>query len=106
MNPIDPWRESLDPPAGGLARLVRGVEARHAHPPHVDLRLAFSASAVVLALALGIAHYQQEAQHRAFARQLRSAFEAERREHGIARDLPSARADVRIVVLSAPPAGR
>lgn len=94
------WQRALDPPPGGLMRLMRSVETRRAQPPQSHRRLVFAGAAAIAVIALGLAQYRHEAPRLAFKRHLQAALEAERRERGIARELPSARADVRIVVLA------
>lgn len=101
MTDAPSWQRALDPPAGGLARLMRSVEARRARPPHRQWRLAFAGAAAAMVIALGVAQHRREALGRAFERDFQAALAAERSERGIARELPSARADVRIVVLAA-----
>ena len=93
---------TLDPPPGGLARLKESVGRRRARPPRRRTCRAL-AGAAAAALALGAGLQLARAPHRAFERTLASAL-AETgvvHERGIARDLPSARGDVRIVVLDA-----
>ena len=99
---------SIDPPAGGLARLVRAVEAGRAPARPWRLRgLAFATSATLLAIGVGLVRH---APQRAFERQLHAALgdalpaDGHVAEHGIAAEWPSTRADVRILVLRpAPP---
>lgn len=102
MTLPDSWRRTLDPPPGGLAQLIRRIEMRRARPPHSMLRLVFAGAAACAMVALGLAQYRHEAPRRAFERQLQAALDAQRHERGIARELPSERADVRIVVLAPP----
>jgi hypothetical protein len=104
MTASESWRGVLDPPPGGLVRLMRSVQARQARPPRPALRLALAGAgaAACAALALGLSHYRHEAPRRVFEQHLQAALAAERLERGIARELPSERADVRIVVLAAP----
>lgn len=102
MTATESWRDSLDPPPGGLVRLMRSVQVRQARPPRPALRFVFAGAAACAALALGLSHYRHEAPRRAFEQHLQAALAAERLERGIARELPSGRADVRIVVLAAP----
>lgn len=99
MSEVKSWQRALDPPPGGLTRLMRGVDARRSRPARRQWRLAFGAAAAVV-VALGLAQYRHDAPQRAFERHFQAALDAERRERGIARELPSARADVRIVVLA------
>ncbi len=106
MTATPSWRGQLDPPPGGLVRLMRSVETRRTRPPRPALRFALAGAAASVALALGLAHYRNEAPRRAFEQHLQAALDAERHERGIARELPSERADVRIVVLAPPDAAR
>lgn len=102
MTPTESWRRTLDPPPGGLVRLMRDVDARRARAPRPTLRLVFAGAAACAMVALGLVQYRHEAPRRAFERHLQAALDAERRERGIARELPSGRANVRIVVLAPP----
>lgn len=104
MSDTEAWKRPLDPPPGGLARLMQSVEARHARPPPRRARFAFAGAAVALLFACALTQYQREAPRRAFEHNLHAVLDAERRERGIARELPSTRADVRIVVLAPPEA--
>ena len=99
------WRQQLPPPAGGLARLRRSVETRSARPaPRWRSPLAWASAAIAAVLAIGVTQYVQRAPQRAFERNLRSALATMPTdavvERGIARELPSSRADVRIVELA------
>ncbi|MBO9662129.1 hypothetical protein [Dokdonella sp.] len=100
MTDAPSWQRALDPPAGGLTRLMRSVEARRARPPRGQWRLAFAGAAAAIVVAFGVAQHQREAPRRAFERHFQAALQAERAERGIARELPSTRTDVRIVVLA------
>ena len=100
MTDIPTWQQAFDPPPGGLARLMRSVEARRARSPRRSWPLAFAGAAAAMVIALGVAQHQRAAPQRAFERHFQAALDAERRERGIAHEWPSARADVRIVVLA------
>jgi len=105
MTDDDSWRRPLQPPAGGLARLRRSVEARSSRSaPRWRAPLAWASAAIMAVLAIGATQYVQRAPQRAFERHLRSALATmptdEVVERGIARELPSSRADVRIVELA------
>jgi hypothetical protein len=52
QNPHSDWRESLEPPAGGLARLVAAVEAQRAHRVGNWPRLALAGTALASLLAV------------------------------------------------------
>jgi hypothetical protein len=106
MTDDDSWRQRLQPPAGGLARLHRSVETRSSSrgiPPWRS-PLAWASAAIAAVMAIGVTQYVQRAPQRAFERNLRSALATmptdEVVERGIARELPSSRADVRIVELA------
>lgn len=105
MTDEESWRQPLQPPAGGLARLRRSVEARPARSaPRWRSPLTWASAAVAAILAIGATQYVQRAPQRAFERNLHSALATMPTdaavEHGIARELPSSRADVRIVELA------
>lgn len=101
-SPPSPFA-SVDPPPGGLARLVRAVEARRA--PASRWRMRGLAAATMAAAVLVVAGVARHAPQRAFERDLHAAitqaFPPDGRvaERGIAAEWPSARADVRIVLL-------
>ena len=102
----------LRPPPGGLQRLRRALDARAvpARARYFSPRLAVAASLAVAGL-IGASFYAHTARNepqRAFERELRAAMAGLPRadqivESGVVRDLPSSRADVRIIV-AAPPA--
>ena len=100
--PVSPFAP-VDPPPGGLARLVRTIEARRAPAPR--LRMRGFAVATVAAAVLVIAGIARHAPQRAFERNLHAAItqafppDGSIAERGIAAEWPSARADVRIVLL-------
>lgn len=94
------WQRPLEPPPGGLQRLMQSVERRRTPRSRLRPRLAFAgAAAAVLVLVAGV--QLSHAPRRAFEHALQTAIEetGSVHERGIAHDLPSARADVRIVVL-------
>ncbi|HEY0232779.1 MAG TPA: hypothetical protein VGC55_16140 [Dokdonella sp.] len=105
MSDHDAWRTKLEPPAGGLARLQREIDSRRDRVPRVRTAPAFAAAAAFAALAFGVTHYLRLAPQRAFERSLQTALATMPAddavvERGIARELPSSRADVRIVELA------
>jgi hypothetical protein len=105
MTDDDSWRQRLHPPAGGLARLRRSVETRSSRgASRWRSPLAWASAAIAAVMAIGVTQYVQHAPQRAFERNLRSALATMRTdevvERGIARELPSSRADVRIVELA------
>ncbi|MEP7042478.1 MAG: hypothetical protein ABI843_05415 [Dokdonella sp.] len=104
MTEHDPWRQ-LEPPAGGLARLRREIDARQNERPTLRPAPAFLVVAVVTALAFGVTRYIRHAPQRAFERSLQTALatmpvDDAIVERGIAQELPSSRPDVRIVQLA------
>jgi len=101
----DSWRQQLEPPAGGLARLQHELDLRHDERPTLRSAPTFVAAVVLVTLALGATNYIRHAPQRAFERSLRAALATMPAdeaivERGIARELPSSRADVRIVLLA------
>jgi hypothetical protein len=105
MTDRESWRQPLEPPPGGLARLQRSVGARGVRktPGWRAAAVACSSAAVAALLATGLAGYRERAPQRDFERSLQAAMatlNAPVVERGIARDLPSSRADVRIVELA------
>jgi type VI protein secretion system component VasK len=102
MTETQAWQRELEPPPGGLQRLMHSVERRRAPRTRLLRRHAFAgAAAAVLVLVAGM--QLSRAPRRAFEHALQTAIEETDTVHerGIAHDLPSARADVRIVVLDA-----
>lgn len=105
MTEHDSWRQHLEPPVGGLARLQREIDSRHDERPTLRSAPTFVAAVVLLGFALGATNYLRHAPQRAFERSLRAALATMPAddaivERGIARELPSSRADVRIVLLA------
>lgn len=101
---------AVEPPPGGLARLMRAVEARRAPARRRTRGIAL---ATAVAAALVVAGIARHAPQRAFERSLHAAItqafppDGSVAERGIAAEWPSARADVRIVLLRpAPPPPR
>jgi len=101
----DNWREMLDPPVGGLARLIDAVETTRASRSHWRPAFAlFGASSVaVFGAALGLAwqvhHSSPESRFRqALEAALRPATAAQgiQVENGAALEIPSADPNVRI----------
>lgn len=102
MTEAHAWQRPLQPPPGGLQRLMQSVERRRAPRSRFGPRHAFAgAAAAALVLVAGV--QLARAPRRAFEHALQTAIEetGSVRERGIAHDLPSTRADVRIVVLDA-----
>ncbi|MET0225172.1 MAG: hypothetical protein ABW187_01905 [Dokdonella sp.] len=105
MTELEAWREWLEPPAGGLARLQREIASRHDAMPTLRSLPTLVAAVVLAGFALGLTQYIRSAPQRAFERSLQAALTALPAqdavvERGIARELPSSRADVRIVLLA------
>lgn len=116
MNDIraDDWRETLDPPAGGLTRLVDAIESSRARSLRLQPRFALigvgAMAAVVAVFGLALQIQRNSPQHR-----LRSALEAAlslgaedagiRVDNGAAVEIPSANPNVRMYwVAQLPPA--
>ncbi|HEY0178320.1 MAG TPA: hypothetical protein VGC30_01670 [Dokdonella sp.] len=101
------WRRRLEPPPGGLERLAAAIAARRGAQPRSRAPFALAGATAAAAAALALAGYLREAPQRAFERDLRAALAAglrdETRERGVVRELPSGRADVRILVVAPPP---
>lgn len=116
MNDIraNDWRDALDPPPGGLTRLVDAIESSRARGPRLRPRFALigagamTAAVAVFGLALQI--QSNSPQHR-----LRSALEAAlnpdaqdtgiRVDNGAAAEIPSANPNVRMYwIAQLPPA--
>lgn len=102
MHDHELW-QSLPPTAGGLARLRDRIDARRA-PGHARRgTLALATLAIALVVAAGIGEYARSLPQRRFEHALRDAIEKlppPETEKGIARELPSSRPDVRILVLA------
>lgn len=99
----DDWREQIDPPAGGLARLHAAIEARRSRRARPwALRAALAAAC--LALALGVTELPPYLRRERLRTALAAALAppaAVSVERGAAFELPSRRADVRIVFVAA-----
>ena len=99
------WRESLDPPAGGLTRLVDAIESSRARSLRLRPRFALigvgATAAAVAVFGLALQIQRNSPQHR-----LRSALEAAlspgtegagiRVDNGAAVEIPSANPNVRM----------
>lgn len=103
MNTTPSWREPLEPVAGGLARLADAVARQNPRSRRSAWPFALGGTLALL-LATGVIHHRHEAPQRAFERQWRDALSSLQQERGIRRELPSGRADVRILVVDAPAA--
>ena len=95
----------LPPNAGGLARLRARIDARRA--PAYARRgaptFALAAFAIAAVAAIGFGEYARSLPQRRFEQALRAALAklpTPETEKGIARELPSSRPDVRILVLA------
>lgn len=107
MTEADAWRRLEAPPAGGLARLQAGIESRRYAPSRAWRTRGAWAGALVATFVISILlanSYREHTAQRAFADSLHAALaRAEFQpvlESGIQRELPSSRADVRIVVIN------
>jgi len=103
MPDHDFW-QPLPPSAGGLARLRHRIEERQTRAPRRRCAHAFAFATLAIA-AIGIGEYARHLPQRRFEQALHHALAAlpkPERESGIARELPSSRADVRILVLAPP----
>lgn len=109
MHQPDSWHEMLEPPPGGLARLVASVDSRPNKRPGAHWQAyAATASAVVFVLALGIADYAHNALQRRIRQAIESALQApaDNRievENGAAIELPSNDSNVRIFRIASLP---
>lgn len=104
MSDDELWRP-LPPSDGGLARLRHRIEAREAQAPARRGARTFALATLAIALVAGIGfgEYARSLPQRRFEHALRAAIAAlpsHEPEKGIARELPSSRPDVRILVLA------
>lgn len=104
MSDEEIWRP-LPPSNGGLARLRHRIEARQAQAfaRRGARTFALATLAIVLVAGIGFGEYARSLPQRRFEHALRAAIAqlpSQEPEKGIARELPSSRPDVRILVLA------
>lgn len=109
MQQPDSWHAMLEPPPGGLARLVASVDSRRTKPGTTHWQsYATAASVLVFVLALGIADYAHNAPQRRVRQAIETALQPSTAgiqvENGAALELPSSRSDVRIFRIAVLPA--
>ncbi len=114
MNEVrDDWREMLEPPPGGLARLIGSIESTRARNFQLRPRFAFAAVGATLAIA-AVCGVALHAHWNSPEYRLRNAIEAALRpaadgpgiqvENGAALEIPSADPNVRIYWIAQLPA--
>lgn len=108
MHEDDTWRESLslEPPAGGLSRLIAAVQARRVRRAHTHWQTYVAISgAFAFLLAFGVLNYLRTAPQRS----IRTAIQATLRapvddgihvENGAALELPSSDPNVRVFLIA------
>lgn len=110
----DGWREMLEPPAGGLARLIGAVEAQRTAVPWRLRRLALAGAGAMVAFGLAFGLFLHRSQDTPEYR-IRQAIEAALLpaaglpkvsvENGAALEMPSANPNVRIYWIAQMSAG-
>jgi hypothetical protein len=103
----DAWRYMLEPPAGGLARLVESVQTQR-NAVRYPFALAAIGAVCALLIAVGTMRYQylHNGPQRRIESALRAAFEPTQQirvANGAALELSSSRADVRIFLIASLP---
>ena len=104
----DAWRYMLEPPTGGLARLVESVQRQRNAARH-PFALAAIGAACALLIAVGTMRYEylRNEPQRRIESAIRAALEPPQQirvENGAALELPSSRSDVRIFLIASLPA--
>lgn len=101
------WRVTLDPPAGGLARLIESVQAQREARRRSFVPMSVGAVCALL-LAIGVIRLddRRTGPQRRIENAIRSALATDaqvRVENGAALELPSSRPDVRIFLIASLP---
>lgn len=101
MNEKDTWCDILEPPPGGLPRLVAAVQQRRTSARWPAFAIAASATACVMAI--GAAIYRHAEPQRRLDNALHAAIAARdtvRVTDGAALEMPSARTDMRLFIVA------
>lgn len=109
MTDFDIWREQLDPPPGGLRRLIAAIEAHKPQPRRLHWqRYALASTAIVFVLMLMIIHPWRIPSELTIHRAIETAMQpvpytGPQVENGAALELPSGNPNVRIFFVASLP---